>query len=112
MDFKNLTIEKLEKNTKALEKMLMAYWLSIPSDNDSIPIKIQLIRISTNSYKYDKLNRENVVYGRGSIRKKSIETYIDKVKYMNEQNEELFESTQGGKHYGKNNRNSWNTRWG
>ena len=77
----SLTVEELE----ALEKMLMAYWLSIPSDNDSIPIKIQLIRISTNSYKYDKLNRDNVVYGRGSIRKKSIETYIDKVKYMNEQ---------------------------
>jgi len=103
MDFNKLTIETLEKNPKALSKMLLAYWLSVPTDTSSVPTKIVVMKIKTTSYSYEKLNREGVCYGIGSIKKDSIKTYIDKVKYMNEQNKELFDSTEGGKHYGSNN---------
>lgn len=93
MNFKNLTIENLEKNTTALNKMLKAYWLSVPSDTNIEPTKIQITEITNIRYKYNKLNRNGIVYGCGSMSKQSIETYIDKVNYLNEKNEELFNST-------------------
>jgi len=103
MNFKKLTMDELENNPKALSKILLAYWISIPSDTKTVPTKIVVTKIKSTSYSYNKMDRDNVCYGLGSIKKASIETYIDKVKYMNEQNKELFESTEGGKHYGSNN---------
>jgi len=44
MDFNKLTIETLEKNPKALSKMLLAYWLSVPSDTSSVPTKIVVMK--------------------------------------------------------------------
>lgn len=89
-----MTIEKIEKSPKALNKMVMAYWLSVPSDTDATPEEIRVTNINSSRYLYDKINRNGDVYGRGSISKKSIITYIDKVNYLNEQNEELFNTTE------------------
>jgi len=71
-----------KNDTKILEKIMLAYYYSIPGDNPRSPDEIKLRQDNITYYTVD-LMCKNVRYGISSISKKEIENYMEKLKNLN-----------------------------
>ena len=70
------------KNDKAmLEKILMAYWISIPSNNPISPDKINITKEMPTYYNVS-LIKNSKQYGIALINKKEVDNYLEKVKTL------------------------------
>ena len=72
-------LEKLEQNTPLFEKVLLAYWYSIPFDNDRTPDEIKVVSIERDFYSVNLFNK-TVNYGSGCFKRYEIENYLKKLK--------------------------------
>jgi hypothetical protein len=72
-------LDNIIKDTSVFEKVLLAYWYSIPYDNANGPERIEL-RQNNGTYYNTNLIRNNKVYGCGCIQRQEIEKYLDKLK--------------------------------
>ena len=70
-----------KNDTKILEKIMLAYYYSIPSDNPRSPDEIKLRQDNITYYTVD-LMCKNARYGISSISKKEMENYIEKLKNL------------------------------
>jgi len=85
-----ITLDKIMENEKAFKKLMMAYWISIPTDADRVPDEINIKSIIGNKILYDKISC-NKIYGIGITNKIELQKYIEKVKIVNDKNESIFD---------------------
>ena len=86
----SMNLESIIKNEKAFSKLMMAYWISVPTDADKAPEKIVIKNIVGNRIMYDKVSND-IVYGMGVTDKRELQKYINKVKIVNDKNDSIFD---------------------
>ena len=79
MNINNL--EKLTEDKELFEKVLLAYWYSVPSDSDRNPDQMKNIKDRGKFFGVD-LVQKSITYGYASIPKFEIERYIIKLKEL------------------------------
>ena len=72
-----------KNNKPILEKIMLAYWYSIPGDNPSTPDQIKIIQDNINHYTVEIYKNTNM-YGIACIQKKEIDKYLEKIKELKE----------------------------
>jgi len=76
-----MDITKIKNDKPIFEKVILAYWYSIPCDNGVFPDKMEIIRDNTTFFNVN-LIRNGITYGTASIGKKEIDRYLEKLKEM------------------------------
>jgi hypothetical protein len=74
----NMDLNELKQNVPLYEKLLLAYWYSIPSDSNRTPDKIT-IKFETNKVICYNLYKNNVNYGGGTMPQRELTRYIEKL---------------------------------
>jgi hypothetical protein len=85
-----IELEKIMENKKAFDKLMMAYWISVPTDADKAPDEIVIKKITGDKIVYNKISN-GVEYGMGITNKQELQKYIDKVKLVNDKNDSIFD---------------------
>jgi hypothetical protein len=78
-----MDITKIRNDKKMFEKVLLAYWYSIPCDNTTLPDKIDIVRDNGTFFNIN-LIKNGVVFGAGSMQKKEIDKYLEKLEEIKE----------------------------
>lgn len=68
-----------KNDMKILEKIMLAYYYSIPGDNPKAPKEIKIRQDNISYYTVDLMSK-NIRYGISSINKNEIEKYMEKLK--------------------------------
>jgi len=77
-----------------LEKFMLAWHLSTPSDAPTAPHKIKISRIDDKGeLHYEKLNSKGVMYGMGTTSFQELERYYKSIESMLDAEKEIFEHT-------------------
>lgn len=76
-----MDITKIKNDKPIFEKVILAYWYSIPCDNGVFPDKMEIIRDNTTFFNVN-LIRNGITYGTASIGKTEIDRYLEKLKEM------------------------------
>jgi len=84
-------LKELLNNNSNLEKLVLAHWLSIPSDNKTCPRKIKIYRTQKDRVNYWLVNRNNLEYGIGSAFFKDLERYLERANEYFKDQEEIKE---------------------
>lgn len=79
MEIDNL--DELKKDTALFEKVLLAYYYSIPSDSERCPDKIR-VKNEYNLYYGGNLIKNSVVYGYSTFTKNELEKYLIKLRAL------------------------------
>jgi hypothetical protein len=87
-------MNELEQNKPLFEKVLLAYWFSIPYDNDSVPDGIKIIKEYSTSIAINLMKGE-YVYGVGSIKKYEIERYLNKLNALGAHQQNIISRIEG-----------------
>ena len=78
-----MDITKIKNDKAIFEKVILAYWYSIPCDNGVFPDKMEITRDNTTFFNVD-LIKNNVRYGIACIGKKEIDKYLEELKEVKE----------------------------
>jgi hypothetical protein len=78
-----MDLAKHKNDIPILEKIMLAYWYSIPADNDINPESIK-IKQDNIGYFTVELFRNNKMYGIACIQKNEIDKYCEKLKGLKE----------------------------
>lgn len=70
-----------KNDTKILEKIMLAYYYSIPGDNAKSPEEIKIRQDNITYYTVDLMSK-NIRFGISSINKNEIERYMEKLKTL------------------------------
>jgi hypothetical protein len=73
------SLDKLKQDIDLFEKILLAYWHSIPSDTDRFPTKIKIKFETNNFFGGDLYNDDLGCYGYSTFTKRDLVKYIDKL---------------------------------
>jgi len=76
-----MDIKQIKEDKAILERILVAYWISIPSDNPHVPERIQIIRDNPSFFNVD-LFKNNVKYSQAMIQKVELDKYLEKIKLL------------------------------
>lgn len=85
-------LENLEQNPPMLEKIILAYWYSIPYDNDITPEKVRVRKDNGTFFNVD-LIKNNKVYGMSCIQKNEINKYLIKLNSLKEHELDIIKRT-------------------
>jgi len=85
-----MKLDTIMKNKEAFEKLMLAYWISVPTDADRAPDKIVVTKVDKGKVWYNKISRKRV-YGFGATTTDELTKYIEKVKIVNEKNDSIFD---------------------
>ena len=72
----SLELENVLKNKEAMNKFLLAWWHSIPSDCTREPKSMRFDRKKLDRINYSLLNKDGIVYGIGCTDIKELEHYL------------------------------------
>jgi len=86
----NMKLESIMQNKGAFEKLMLAYWVSVPTDADKAPDKIIVTDVINGKIRYEKVSRD-IKYGYGITTTKELEKYIKRIKIVNEKNDSIFD---------------------
>lgn len=78
-----MDIQRIKEDKAILEKIMMAYWISIPTDSQFVPEQIKITRDNSDYYNVD-LIRNSKVYGMAMIQKNNIDNYLEQIKLLKE----------------------------
>lgn len=78
-----MDITKIKGDKKIFEKILLAYWYSIPCDNAILPDRVEIVRDNGSFFNINLLKNENI-FGTSSIQKYEIDKYLEKLEEMKE----------------------------
>jgi hypothetical protein len=78
-----MDITKIKNDKKIFEKVILAYWYSIPCDGGTFPDNVEIVRDNTTFFNVN-LIKNNVVYGMASIGKNEIDRYLEKLRDLKE----------------------------
>jgi len=81
-------LDKLKEDNELFEKILLAYWYSVPSDSDRSPDKVKLITDYGKHFN-TQLIKDDIVYGFASITKYEIEKYIEKLRTLKSHEDDI-----------------------
>jgi hypothetical protein len=72
---KNLNYDEIKKDKQLLEKLVLAYWYSIPHDTKTPPETLEIDKDNFETYNV-KYIRNGITYGYGCILKVNIDRYV------------------------------------
>jgi len=74
-------LDELKKDTGLFEKVLLAYYYSIPSDSDRGPEKIK-VKSEHKTFFGGNLIKDSMVYGYSTFTKYEINNYLEKLRAL------------------------------
>jgi hypothetical protein len=74
-----MDITKIKNDKIMFEKIVLAYWYSIPCDSGAFPDKIEIIKDNDTFFNVN-LIRNKKMYGIANIQKSEIDQYLEKLK--------------------------------
>jgi len=78
-----MNIKKIKEDKSILEKIMLAYWISIPSDSQFVPDTMKITQDHMDYYNVD-LIKDSKRYGMAIIHKDEIDKYLEQVKLLKE----------------------------
>jgi hypothetical protein len=87
----NEKMKSIVVNRQLLEKFMLAWYVSIPSDNPVTPKKIFIRKINGDDIYYSKINTKDIMYGIGRTTINELNTYFEQIKSASEFEKKLFE---------------------
>ena len=76
-------LNELMKSPEVFEKVVLAYWYSLPFDNPCGPQKVKVVRDNITFFNIE-LIKDDKMYGLANITKKELENYIVKLNKLDE----------------------------
>lgn len=78
-----MDIVKIKNDKNMFEKILLAYWYSIPCDNAVLPDKVEITRDNGTFFNVN-LIKKDVVFGMACMQKNDIDRYLLKLEDIKE----------------------------
>ena len=78
-----MDITKIKEDKVIFEKILLAYWYSIPCDNMTLPDRVEITKDNKTYYNVN-LIKNDVVYGMACMKKEGIDKYFTKLEEIKE----------------------------
>ena len=83
-----MELEKIKNDTALYQKVLLAYWYSIPSDSDRSPTKITIKFEDSNVICY-MLWDNDINYGGGTMPQRELINYIKKLNKLDDLKDDI-----------------------
>ena len=83
-------LDELKKDEELFEKVLLAYYYSVPSDSDRQPDKIK-VRLEHSTFFGANMIRNDIVYGYSTFTKYELENYLTKLRTLKLHEDDILE---------------------
>jgi len=78
-----MDITKIKGDKKIFEKILLAYWYSIPCDNATLPDRVEITRDNGTFFNVN-LIKNDIIFGMSCMQKSEIDRYLEKLEEIKE----------------------------